>query len=181
VFFQADYDEIELQKNQLWRHVSDVSAITSPKNVTKITSKFFFYFAPPPSIKIFAYASAMDIQIFFSEHFGPNLVVLRASSNEKIKNEYNDFRKYVKTLMLLQHHWPSHFRFLPLNYNDFFLICNVHEDGCPLECDWTLLWILSYGPLYSVCHTTSTQNDSVCSLFSGWATTKGRLLGPRWH
>jgi len=28
-------------KNQLWRHFSDVIAITSPKNVTKITSQNF--------------------------------------------------------------------------------------------------------------------------------------------
>jgi len=36
LYFQADYDEIELQKSY------DVMAIMSPKNVTKI-----FHFAPP--------------------------------------------------------------------------------------------------------------------------------------
>jgi len=28
-----------------------------------------------------------------------------------------------------------------------------------------------------VCQTTPTQNGSVCSLLSGWATTTGRLPG----
>jgi len=30
-----------------------------------------------------------------------------------------------------------------------------------------------------VCHTTLTQNDPVCCFLSGWATTAGRLLGPK--
>jgi len=30
-----------------------------------------------------------------------------------------------------------------------------------------------------VCHTTPAQNGSICSLFSGWATTTGRLLRPK--
>jgi len=43
VVFQADYDEIELQKNQLWRHFSDVMAIMSPKNVNKNVTKIFHF------------------------------------------------------------------------------------------------------------------------------------------
>jgi len=46
-------------KKQLWRHISDVITITSPKNVTKITS-LFFQFAYPP-IKIFDYASDVKV------------------------------------------------------------------------------------------------------------------------
>jgi len=30
-----------------------------------------------------------------------------------------------------------------------------------------------------VCHTTPAQNGPVCSLLSVWATTTGRLLGPK--
>jgi len=48
VVFQAVYDEIELQKNQLWCHVSDVIPITSPKR-HKI-----FRFAPPSQSKFLA-------------------------------------------------------------------------------------------------------------------------------
>jgi len=44
---QVDNDEIEIQKNQLWRNFRDVIAITSPKNVTKITSQNFSILAPP--------------------------------------------------------------------------------------------------------------------------------------
>jgi len=29
-----------------------------------------------------------------------------------------------------------------------------------------------------ICHTTPTQNDPVCNLFSGWVTMTGKLLGP---
>jgi len=36
VCFQADYDEIELQKKLWHRYFSDVITITSPKYVTKI-------------------------------------------------------------------------------------------------------------------------------------------------
>jgi len=43
--FQTDCDEIKLQKSL--RHFSDVITITSPKIVTKITSKFFPFWLPP--------------------------------------------------------------------------------------------------------------------------------------
>jgi len=43
VFFQADYDEIELQKSD------DVITVTSLQNVTKITSQFFIQFGLPQS------------------------------------------------------------------------------------------------------------------------------------
>jgi len=43
LFFKADYNKIERQTNQLWRHFSDVMTIMSPKNVikSKNTTKFF--------------------------------------------------------------------------------------------------------------------------------------------
>jgi len=44
--FQPDYDEIKLQKISY-----DVIVIMSTKNVTKITSQYFFILGPPP-IKI---------------------------------------------------------------------------------------------------------------------------------
>jgi len=53
--FQADYDEIELQKISY-----DVIFITLPKNVTKITSQNFSISAPLPLIKISGYASASN-------------------------------------------------------------------------------------------------------------------------
>jgi len=43
LFFQADYDEMKLQKNQSGRHFSDVMAIMSPKNVI-IKRRYFFPF-----------------------------------------------------------------------------------------------------------------------------------------
>jgi len=46
---QDDYDEIEFQKNQLWRHFSDVIVITSPKNATNITLQNFSILGPPPN------------------------------------------------------------------------------------------------------------------------------------
>jgi len=49
VFFQTDYDEIELKKNQLWCHFSDVIVPMSPKNVTKITSQDFSILVPSQS------------------------------------------------------------------------------------------------------------------------------------
>jgi len=36
VVLQTDYDEIELLKNQLWRHFSNVIVIMSSINVTKV-------------------------------------------------------------------------------------------------------------------------------------------------
>jgi len=44
-----------------------------------------------------------------------------------------------------------------------------------LSLSLSLVWTIM---LY-VCHTTSTQNDPVYRLLSGWATTTGRLLGPK--
>jgi len=51
LIFQADYDEIELQKNQLLRHFSDVIAITSPKNVNKLNVANFFPILGPSQSK----------------------------------------------------------------------------------------------------------------------------------
>jgi len=36
-------------KNKLWRQFSDVIAITSPKNVTKLTSQDFLFLGPSQS------------------------------------------------------------------------------------------------------------------------------------
>jgi len=59
VFFQADYDEIEFQKNQLWRHFSDIIAITSTKNFT------IFLFCPSPQSKFLATPVTVTV-VFFS-------------------------------------------------------------------------------------------------------------------
>jgi len=62
VFFQADYDEIELQKNihdvilvtsSPLRHRKNVTEKRHQNNVTK-----FFHFGPPSPIKISGYVSA---------------------------------------------------------------------------------------------------------------------------
>jgi len=45
LLFHPDYDET--LKNHLWRHFSDITAITSPKNVTKLKSQDFLCWAPP--------------------------------------------------------------------------------------------------------------------------------------
>jgi len=50
VVFEADYDEIEIQ-NIVMMSFQWLIIITSPKNVTKITSQIFFQFGPLP-IKI---------------------------------------------------------------------------------------------------------------------------------
>jgi len=50
VVFQTDYDEIKLQQNQLRYHFSDVIVITSPKNVTKLTSQDFSILGPFQSV-----------------------------------------------------------------------------------------------------------------------------------
>jgi len=52
VVFETDYDKIELQK-----YSYDVITITSPKNVTKITSQKILQSGPLP-IKISGYASS---------------------------------------------------------------------------------------------------------------------------
>jgi len=49
LFFQANYDEIELQKISYDGHFSDVIVIMSPKNVTKITTQNFFILGLPQS------------------------------------------------------------------------------------------------------------------------------------
>jgi len=54
--FEADYDEIEHQNS------GDVITITSPTNVTKITSEKFFQFGPLP-IKISVYSSGLGLII----------------------------------------------------------------------------------------------------------------------
>jgi len=58
VVFEADYDEIEF-KNIVITSFRDVITITSPKNVTRITSQIFFQFGPLP-IKISGYASGQN-------------------------------------------------------------------------------------------------------------------------
>jgi len=50
VVFQTDYDEIEHYKYQLRRHFSDAIIITSPKNVIRIMSQIFPFWAPPNKI-----------------------------------------------------------------------------------------------------------------------------------
>jgi len=47
VVFLTDYGEIKLLKNQLWRYFSDVITTTSLKNVTKIMSQNFLFWATP--------------------------------------------------------------------------------------------------------------------------------------
>jgi len=48
-FFQTDYDEIKLLRNQLSRNFSDVIIITFPKYVTKLTSQDFSILGPSQS------------------------------------------------------------------------------------------------------------------------------------
>jgi len=55
MFFQTYYDEIELLKNQLWHHFSDVIVITTTKTSPNLRHKIFLF--GPLSIKIFGYAS----------------------------------------------------------------------------------------------------------------------------
>jgi len=59
MIFQADCDEIELQKNQLWPHFCDVIAITSAKWRHKI---FLFWVLP---IKISGYVSVLQLIIIW--------------------------------------------------------------------------------------------------------------------
>jgi len=62
VFFQAVYDEIELLKIVMTLFQWPIT-ISSLKNVTKITSQFFFPIWPLP-IKISGYASVSWITFF---------------------------------------------------------------------------------------------------------------------
>jgi len=61
VFFEADYDDIELQNIVMTsfqlRHHHYVT-----KNVTDVTLQFFFQFGPHP-IKISGYASGLELII----------------------------------------------------------------------------------------------------------------------
>jgi len=50
----------------------------------------------------------------------------------------------------------------------------VHLNVIKLCCDF---FRMDHDALF--CHTTPTQNGPVCSLLSGWTTTKSKLLGPK--
>jgi len=63
--FQNDYDEIELLKNHLWRRFSDVIVITSQKNVTKIMSQDFLFWAP--SLKNHLWRRFSDVIVITSQ------------------------------------------------------------------------------------------------------------------
>jgi len=53
----------------------------------------------------------------FSEHFGSSLIVIRASSQEKIKKRSDNFFK-IDNQLPLWCHWPSRFASLPLKCYD---------------------------------------------------------------
>jgi len=75
VVFQADYDEIKLQK-----YGYDVITIKSPKNVIKITSQIFFPIWASRLTKNFGYASALASPMDAS---GINHVVVKNSESRE--------------------------------------------------------------------------------------------------
>jgi len=93
LFFQADYDEIELQKNQLWRH---------GHYVTEKPNKIFpFCPPPPPPPKNSCYPPAVYVIVKYARH------AFLASHLLKISLDKNNS---TRTLLEMQYQMTSSFQ-----------------------------------------------------------------------